>query len=76
MGTASVDGRAIGMNGKAGKEPEHRVCPEPASAPTPAALPMTVIICTWQRPESVRKLLLNLAEQQPQPNEILIVEGH
>jgi GT2 family glycosyltransferase len=38
-------------------------------------LPLAVIICTWQRPESVRQLLLNLAEQQPLPAQILIVEG-
>jgi hypothetical protein len=39
-------------------------------------LPLTVIICTWERPGSGRQLLLNLEQQAPPPAGILIVEGH
>jgi GT2 family glycosyltransferase len=69
-------GGAISVNGKGGMSASHLAPPEPSSLPPAAVLPMTVIICTWQRPESVRQLLLNLAEQQPPPAQILIVEGH
>lgn len=38
-------------------------------------LSLTVIICTWQRPEALQRLLLNLALQEPPPAQILIIEG-
>jgi GT2 family glycosyltransferase len=39
-------------------------------------LPLSVIICTWKRPDSLRQLLLNLNEQEALPAETLVIEGH
>src|SRR5688500_17097476 len=39
-------------------------------------LPLSVIICTWKRPDSLRQLLLTLNEQEALPAETLVIEGH
>lgn len=40
------------------------------------ALSISVVVCTWKRPESIRQLLLNLNAQAARAGEILVVEGH